>query len=66
MALYNSATRSVETVNVKSHELTAGSNSITSDIISVPQDGSYTLKAFLWKDIDNMEPITNTLFEVRQ
>lgn len=66
VALYNSATRSVETVNVKSHELTAGSNSITSDIISVPQDGSYTLKAFLWKDIDNMEPITNTLFEVRQ
>lgn len=65
VALYNKSTKTLESAKVKSQTLSVGENTITADAISVPAEGEYTLKAFLWEDVDNMEPISKMLFATK-
>ena len=65
VALYNKSTKTLESAKVKSQNLVVGENTITADAISVPAEGEYTLKAFLWEDVDNMEPISKMLFATK-
>ena len=65
VALYNKSTKTLESAKVKSQTLSVGENTITADAISVPAEGEYMLKAFLWEDVDNMEPISKMLFATK-